>query len=143
MQKEDDGLKDRDVARGKADERQADLFGQAPPASSAPGPHYSRQAKPKPDTKSQLPPADNERYPRADSLDVQVARLSQAELNDFAAALPDPALAHLVIVAVREIRRRLGRISRHTGKRRSSVLERATQELVAELGGQGGSEDDV
>jgi hypothetical protein len=132
------------VAQGpKADERQADLFGQVPPASSASGPRHSRQARPRPDSKSQLPTEDNERFSQPDSLDVKVARLSQAELNDLAAALPDPALAHLVIIAVREIRRRLGRISRHAGKRRSSVLERATQQLIAELGGQRGSEDDV
>lgn len=132
------------MARGpKADERQADLFGQVPPASSARGARHSRQAKAGPDSKSQLPTEENERFSRPDGLDVQLARLSQAELNDLAAALPDPALAHLVVIAVREIRRRLGRISRQAGKRRGSVLERATQQLVAELGGQRGSEDDV
>jgi hypothetical protein len=37
------------------------------------------------------------------------ARLSLAELNELVTALPDPALAHLLIATVRQLRRRLAR----------------------------------
>jgi hypothetical protein len=103
----------------KADERQPDFFGHPPPAPAALDTPHNRQAQAKPATK--------ERQSRSgtDSLDTPAARLSQAELTELAAGLPDNALAHLVIVAVRELRHRLARIHRHAGKRRSSTLERA------------------
>jgi hypothetical protein len=119
----------------KADERQPNFFGNLPPAPTAPDTHHNRQARPRPDTK------DRQSRSGTDSLDTRAARLSQAELTELAAGLPDNALAHLVIVAVRELRHRLARIHRHAGKRRSSALERAAGQLAAELGGQGGNED--
>jgi hypothetical protein len=119
----------------KADERQPNFFGNPPPAPAAPDTHHNRQARPKLDTK------DHQGRSGTDSLDARAARLSQAELTELAAGLPDNALAHLVIVAVRELRHRLARIHRHAGKRRSSTLERAAGQLAAELGGQGKNED--
>ena len=113
----------------KADERQPSFFGNPPPAPAAPDTHHNRQAKPKPDTK------DRQSRSGTDSLDTRAARLSQAELTELAAGLPDNALAHLVIVAVRELRHR------HAGKRRSSALERAAGQFAAELGGEGRNED--
>src|ERR1700712_479288 len=122
----------RRVARKpKADERQPNFFGNPPPAPTAPDTHHNRQARPRPDTK------DRQSRSGTDSLDTRAAPLSQAELTELVAGLPDNALAHLVIVAVRELRHRLARINRHAGKRRSSALERA----AGQLGGQGGDED--
>ena len=132
----------RDVARRpKTDERQPDFFGEPPPMPATPDTHHNRQARPKRDTKSQLSPQDSQSTPGTDSLDMRAARLSRVELNELAAALPDDALARLVIDAVRQLRRRLARSNRHAGKRRTSVLERAARQLAAELGGQGGDED--
>jgi hypothetical protein len=114
----------RSVARKPtADERQPNFFGNPPPAPA------------KPDTRGRQSRSGT------DSLDTRAAPLSQAELTEFAAGLPDNALAHLVIVAVRELRHRLARIHRHAGKRRSSTLERAAGQLAAELGGEGRNED--
>jgi hypothetical protein len=127
--------------RPKADERQSDFFGDPPPAPAAPDTHHNRHTRPKPDTKSQSLPSDCQSRSGTDSLDTRAARLSRAELNELAAALPDDALARLVIDAVRQLRRRLARSNRHAGKRGTSVLERAARQLAAELGGQGGDED--
>jgi hypothetical protein len=127
--------------RLKTDERQPDFFGEPPPMPATPDTHHNRQARPKPDTKRRSSPRDNQSTTGTDSLDTRAARLSRVELNELAAALPDDTLAHLVIDAVRQLRRRLARSNRHAGKRRTSVLERAARQLAAELGGQGGDED--
>ena len=101
-----------------------------------------RQDTHKPTIKSPAPPQDGYKTPEPDSLDTLAARLSPAELNELAANLPDHALAHLVIVTVRQLRRRLTRTGRHTGKPGpSSPLERAARQLVAELGEQGSDDD--
>ena len=70
-------------------------------------------------------------------MDVLAARLSPAELDEFAAALPDDALGHLVLTAARQLRRRLTRAGgRGNGRKsRDSALQRAARQLAAELGG--------
>jgi hypothetical protein len=70
------------------------------------------------------------------------ARLSLAELNELVTALPDPALAHLLIATVRQLRRRLARQKWQAAKGGTvSPLERAARELTAELGEYGGDDD--
>lgn len=69
------------------------------------------------------------------------AMLSPAGLDDLAAALPDEALARLVLAAARQLRRRLARGGTRAGRRSSPALERAARQLAAELGGEGGSDD--
>ena len=71
-------------------------------------------------------------------VDILAIRLSPAELKELAAALTDDALAHLVIAAVRQLRRRLTR----GGGVRNPALERAARQLFAELGEQGSDDDD-
>lgn len=76
-------------------------------------------------------------------MDALAARVSPAELDELAAALPDDALAHFVLAAVRQLRRRLARAGGRSGggKGHGSVLERTARQLAAELGGAGGSDD--
>lgn len=63
------------------------------------------------------------------------ARLDMPELDELVATVPDDALAHLTLAAVRQLRRRLARSTgRKGGKGRASALERAGQQLAAELG---------
>ncbi|HJS87464.1 MAG TPA: hypothetical protein VJ779_18580 [Acetobacteraceae bacterium] len=76
-------------------------------------------------------------------IDVLAARLSAAELNEFAAALPDDSLAHLMLAGVRQLRRRLARAAgrgSRSSRKGTSVLERAARQLAAELGGFGGGD---
>ncbi len=61
------------------------------------------------------------------------ARLSPTELDEFAAALSDEALASLVLAAARQLRRRLVRGGGRKGQRSSAALERAARQLAAEL----------
>ena len=123
--------------RPEADRRQADFFG-AP--ASAPG---TPKPKPKPEqaAKRRPPPPNGEVKPDIDSIDVIAARLSPAEMRAFVAALPDDALACLVIATVRQLRRRLARNGGRGGRSRDSVLERSARQLIAELGGQDGGDD--
>ncbi len=76
-----------------------------------------------------------------DGIDALAARLSRTEWNELVAALPDDALAHLVIAAARQLRRRLARNRRPGGKGSASALERSAQQLIVELGGQGENDD--
>jgi hypothetical protein len=70
------------------------------------------------------------------------ARLSPAELNELVTALPDSALAHLLITTVRQLRRRLARRQWQVAKGgTASPLERAARQLIAELGEYGGDDD--
>ena len=69
------------------------------------------------------------------------ARLSPAELKEFVAALPDDALACLVIATARQLRRRLVLSGGRGGKGCNSALERVARQLFAELGGQDEGED--
>lgn len=126
--------------RPKADRRQADFFG-APastPAESEPRP--TPKQKPKQEIKHQSPSSDSDEARLRNSINVLVERLSRTEWNELVATLPDDALAHLVIVIVRQLRRRLARSRGKGGKGRASALERSAQQLIVELGGPG--EDD-
>jgi len=78
---------------------------------------------------------------RADPVAL-AASLCRAEMAELAAALSDEALAHLVIAAVRQLRRRLARSDGRRGRVRAPALERAVRQLMAELGGQDGDEDE-
>lgn len=118
------------------DERQADIFGAA-----APTPPAARKPSRRKDSNGDLPALNVPDAPAADtSIDAFAARLSPADLDELAAALPDDALAHLVLVAVRQLRRRLARASGRGGKGRGSALERAARQVAAELGGTDGSD---
>lgn len=78
-------------------------------------------------------------------MDTLAGRLSPAELDELARALPDDTLAHLTLAVVRQLRRRLIRASgrgKRTGKSRPSALERAAQQLATELGGSDGDDYD-
>lgn len=121
--------------RPEVDRRQADFFG-AP--ASAPG-----TPKPKPEqaTKHRSPSPNGKHQPSGDSIDVIAARLSPAELKEFVAALPDDALACLVIATARQLRRRLVLSGGRGGKGCNSALERVARQLFAELGGQDEGED--
>lgn len=129
-----------------SDARQADFFGvpapAPPPTPDKPAPRPARPDKPS--QKIETPPPSRNGYvrPEPDSLDTLAARLSPAELNEFVTALPDQALAHLVIATIRQLRRRLTRRSGQPGKGgASSPLERAARQLIAELGEQGSDDD--
>jgi len=69
------------------------------------------------------------------------ARLSRIEWNDLVAALPNDALAHLVIATARQLRRRLARSRGRGGKGHTSTLERSAQQLIVELGGEEENDD--
>jgi len=100
-----------------------------------------RQDKPKATIKRSARAQDGYKTPEPDSLDTLAARLSPAELNELVATLPDQGLAHLVVAAVRQLRRRLARAGRQAGRRRApSPLERAARELVVELGEHSGDD---
>jgi|tagenome__1003787_1003787.scaffolds.fasta_scaffold20468643_1 hypothetical protein len=128
--------------RPKTDARQADFFGAPTSKAAPPDLHLARKNKSSQKSKLAPPLPDNDRRIERDSLDTLAARLSPAELNELVAALPDVALGHLVIVTVRQLRRRLARNNWDAGKRRSSTpLERAARQLITELGEQGGDDD--
>ena len=122
--------------RPEVDRRQADFFGAPASAPGTPSP------KPEQATKRRPPSPNGKLGPVGDSIDVIAARLSPAELKAFVAALPDDALACLVIATVRQLRRRLVRSGGRGGKGRNSVLEQAARQLIAELGGQDEGGDD-
>ena len=121
--------------RPEVDRRQADFFGAPISAPGAPKPKLDQA------TKRRSPSSNGQHKPVDDSMDVIAARLSPAELKEFVAALPDDALACLVIATVRQLRRRLVRSGGRGGKSRNSVLERSAQQLIAELGGQDEGDD--
>lgn len=128
-----------------SDARQADIFGvpapEPKPAPTKPEPRPARQVKPSKTEAPSSPQAVTVR-PEPDSLDTLAARLTPAELSELVTALPDHALAHLVIATIRQLRRRLTRINGRAGKGgASSPLERAARQLIAELGEQGDDED--
>ena len=75
------------------------------------------------------------------SLHDRIARLSPAELRELAATLTDDALGQLILAAIRQFKRRLAREGRYGGKGQKSGLGRVAQQLVAELGEQGGDDD--
>jgi hypothetical protein len=71
-------------------------------------------------------------------------RVSQPELDELVADLPDEQLAHLVLAAVRALKRRLTRNTRGLGraKGRAGPLERAARQLAEELRGEMAGEYD-
>lgn len=125
------------------DARQADFFGTPEPTPIASPLRPVQQTKSSQTTTRSIPPAPSRPIqPEQDSLDDLAAHLSPAELSQLVAALPDPALAHLVIATVRQLRRRLARTSRHTDTRSvRSPLERAAYQLIEELREQGDDDD--
>jgi hypothetical protein len=128
--------------RPEADKRQADFFATPAPASATADPHPARRGQPKQHAKKPSPPPTGCDPHAPDTLDILAARLSPAELSELVAILPDHALAHLVIVTVRQLKRRLARSNRHADRHRtSSPLERAARQLIAELGEQGADDD--
>ena len=69
-------------------------------------------------------------------MDTLAGRLSSAELDELASALPDETLAHFSLAVVRQLRRRLDRASgRGTSSAKSNLaaLERAAQQLATEF----------
>ena len=128
--------------RPEVDRRQADFFGAPAPAPAAPTPRPAPEPKPKPGIKRQRAPPDIADTPPCDGIDVRAARLSRAEWNELVAALSDDALAHVVVVAARQLRRRLARRRGRDGKGRAPALERSARQLIDELGGQGECDDD-
>lgn len=129
------------VRRPKTDARQADFFG-APASKRAASDQGSRwNDKPVQKARPPLPPQETDRL-EIDNLDTLATRLSPADLNDLVAAMPDNALAHLVIVTVRQLRRRLVRHIQHPKEHRvSSPLERAARQLIAEWREDKGDDD--
>ena len=71
-------------------------------------------------------------------------RLSQQDLEELVADLPDEHLAHLVLAAVRALKRRLAQSSRGRGhtKSRANPLERAARRLAEELRSEAAGEYD-
>lgn len=127
-----------------ADDRQQSLFGipaETPPLSATATP------KPRPDPKAARvrtqptapPPEDVE--PEHDRLPGQLARLSAPELRALVETLPDEALASMILATIRQLKRRLAKNSRNGQKGRASALDRAAQQLMVELGGQGYQDD--
>ena len=137
------GKRDEDMAqKPKADARQADFFGIPPSEPAVPDVRPTRKDKSSQKIAAASPLSTEDVRIERDSLDILATSLSPAELNEFVAALPDSALGHLVIVTVRQLRRRLARNNRVGGKHRGSIpLERAARQLIAELGEQGGDDD--
>lgn len=126
--------------RPEVDRRQGDFFGVPALPTATPEPRPASKQKPDQDIQCRSPPSDSKAALLSDSIDALAARLSRIELNELAAALPDDALAHLVIATARQIRRRLTRIGRRSGKGQNSALERSVRQLMVELGRQ--DEDD-
>ena len=141
---------------GRGAAGQHDLFG-APEPPPPPAPRR-RTPQPAPTDAEATPPAAPEtpappvetrietrvevRYlpAPAPSPDQLAEGLGSAELDALAAALPDEALAHLVLAALRQLRRRLARAGGARpgkGKGVVSPLERAARQVAAELGGAG------
>lgn len=127
------------------DRRQQDFFGvpeaepKLPPAK-VPGPQSpSRPARGRRRKEAKPPNGDGR---EDDGIERQLARLSPAELRQLAAILPDEALAQLLLAAVRQLKRRLVQVGRGGSRAGTSVLERAVRQLVAELGDQGGDEEE-
>lgn len=116
------------------DERQKDFFG-APVAAA-------KQLGASPNRRRRSASSSSEAITESDDIDVQVARLSPAELRNLVAMLPDDVLAQLTLATVLQLKRRLARDSRRESKGRASVLDRAAQQLIAELSGQGEHDDD-
>jgi hypothetical protein len=130
--------------KSDSDKRQQDFFG-APeaepkaPAGKSPKAHHANDAERL--QARTAPPALGEDEPDERSISRQIDRLSRVELRELVAVLADDTIAELTLITIRQLRRRLARQTRHAGKGRKSSLERAAQQLIAELGEQGGDDD--
>ena len=123
-----------------ADDRQQSLFGtpaDVPPLPTAETPKQRPEQKTSRGRARPVVPPFDEVEPEHDRLPGQVARLSAPELRALVETLPDEALANLVLATIRQLKRRLVKSSRNGQTGRASALDRAAQQLVAELGGQG------
>ena len=127
--------------RPEADRRQADFFGAPAPTPTAPAHRSTPKPEPEQEIKHRPLPSDSEGIPLSNGIDMVAARLSRIEWNELVAALPDDALAHLVIATARQLRRRLARSRGRSGKGHTSALERSAQQLIVDLGGQGENDD--
>ena len=141
-----DGRAGQQAVTGKrdSDDRQQSLFGtptELPPAPSTASPKQRPEAKiPRSLARPIAPPPDDVE-PDHDPLPGHLARLSAPELRALVEILPDEALANLVLATIRQLKRRLAKTSRNGQKGRISALDRAAQQLMAELGGQGDEDD--
>jgi hypothetical protein len=112
------------------DERQGDLFGVSPPKPAA-------AKRPIPAIPRETPvnqPIE------AVSLTSLAKRASRHEIDDMVNELGDDELAHLIVRGVRTLKRRLARVGQGAGRSsriggRRSALDRALQDLAAELSG--------
>ena len=132
---------------------QADLFGAPEPASPRRRAGRPKAVSAAPDAPPASPAAvkvsSGEVSSGEVSVEVLAERVTAAELDALAAALPDDALAHLVLAGARQLRRRLvrvganagGRLARVAKGRGASSLERAARQLAAEMGGVGEGEE--
>ncbi len=127
--------------RPEVDRRQADFFGAPAPAPATPEHRPTLKPKPERDIKRRSPSSDTGDAPLSNNIDVLAARLSPTELNELVAALPDDALAHVIVATVRQLRHRLAHSGGRGGKGRTSALERSARQLIAELGGQEDDDD--
>ena len=77
---------------------------------------------------------------KAVSLSSLAKRASRHEIDDMVNELGDDELAHLIVRGVRTVKRRLARVGQGAGRPtrsdgRRSALDRALQDLAAELSG--------
>ncbi len=127
---------------------QADLFGAPEPVSPRRRAGRPKAVSAAPDAPPASPAAIKVSSGEV-SVEVLAERVTAAELDALAAALPDEALAHLVLAGARQLRRRLvrvganagGRLARVAKGRGASSLERAARQLAAEMGGVGEGEE--
>ena len=127
-----------------SDDRQQSLFGTPAELPRSPSTETPKQ-RPEPKIpRGRAPPATpppDDPDPDHDPIPGHLARLSAPELRALVEILPDEALANLVLATIRQLKRRLAKNSRNGQKGRASALDRAAQQLVAELGGQGYEDD--
>lgn len=110
------------------DERQAELF------------RLPERPAPAKTPRGSGPPSKDEPAlgPVVEMAEEVAARLTPVELDDLVRALPDGKLAHLLVAATRDLRRRLARAGSQRRSRAAkggaSDLERALRQVAAELG---------
>lgn len=120
--------------RPASDERQEDMFGAPAPVPAAVEPPAARPSRARPAPPRPVPERFPDDAPMREELETRLDRLSPSELRVLVAAVSDETLAGLTLVAIRQLRRRLAREGRYGSKGRASVLQRAAQQLVSELG---------
>lgn len=108
------------------DERQGDLFGMPAPAPTD---------TPKRSVPSRSPPS-SEQVVEATSLSSMAERATRPEMDELVNELEDADLAYLTVRGVRALKRRLARRGKSRGTRgmkRGTPLDRALQDIAAEL----------